>query len=160
MSTSNNRFSVPSQTKRARFSFTPPDISKTKRNSGGISLVFGTIHAFHAIAGATSPLRLVNCTRRIMLYTRFIIPILTFARSRPIVRTQCPPICACAPKTCSTRDLTWDFSWLSAFCFSLSGCPRLPFSQIWLGMFCCANSAGIMPAPVERIGQNTCLRRE
>ena len=65
---------------------------------------------FHAITGATLPSRRNSCLKRIMLYTRFIMPILTCARSRPIVRTMCPPICACAPNTCSTRARTFDFS--------------------------------------------------
>ncbi len=45
-----------------------------------------------------------------MLYTQFIRPIFTLARFIPMVRTKSAFIAAYAPKTCSTRARTLDFS--------------------------------------------------
>ena len=60
-------------------------------------------------------------------YARFFIPILAFARIRPMVRTSVPAMSlVCAPNTCSTRARTADLVRLLALPCSVSGLPRFP----------------------------------
>ena len=58
-----------------------------------------------------------------------IRPIFSFARCKPMVRTTCPPMTACAPNTCSTRALTFDFVRFDSFCSSINGLLRVPLSS-------------------------------
>ena len=63
-----------------------------------------------------------------MLYTRFFMPILALARTKPIVRTIVPPMSLdCAPKTCSTRERTVDFDRLLPL-----GRPQVPDPEAWV----------------------------
>ena len=67
-----------------------------------------------------------------MLYTRFFMPILALARTKPIVRTIVPPMSLdCAPKTCSTRERTVDFVRLLPLAWTPSGFPRRPLRWMW-----------------------------
>ncbi len=50
----------------------------------------------------------------------------------PIARITWPPIACCAPNTCSTRALVFDLIRFDAFCSSVSGWFRAPFSWTWL----------------------------
>ena len=52
-----------------------------------------------------------------MLYTRFIMPILTCAASCLMVRTICPPICACAAHDVFDSRTNFGFFFVRCFLF-------------------------------------------
>lgn len=71
-----------------------------------------------------------------MLQARFLIPILAFARTKPTMRNNVPPMSlADAPKICSTRLRKEDFLLLLDTACSVSSFQRFSSLRAWLFRF-------------------------